>query len=240
MSSELKLHIRKLQSRAIISLIIILITLFSIVLGISFLFIRYYIAIIFFTIAALCIFFLICNKHIVKKDSEKTIYNPIIFISDKYFSFEKIIDIFANLTSNENQLSTSKDVWFFRFKKILNLRIVLYRTEKFNKKEYDNKKDCINKKANKELNISQWCDSSVARKMMRFNIIYADTLNDELYQFISQNANRNLTRIEGIINIAIVENRIIIPPLYGECYLMEISRYKNTVKFINRVLINQR
>lgn len=74
---------------------------------------------------------------------------------------------------------------------------------------------------------------------MRFNIIYTDTLNDTLYQFVSQNANRNLTRVEGIINIAIIGNRIMIPPIYGDCDLAEISRYKDTIKFINKFLLKQ-
>jgi hypothetical protein len=76
-----------------------------------------------------------------------------------------------------------------------------------------------------------------AGKMMRFNIICTDVLNDALYQFLSQNANRNLTRVEGIINIAIVGNRIIIPPIYGDTDFVEIGRYKGVIKFINEVLI---
>jgi hypothetical protein len=74
--------------------------------------------------------------------------------------------------------------------------------------------------------------------MMRFNIICADALNDALYQFLSKNANRNLTRVEGIINIAIINNQIIVPPIYGECDLAEISRYKGVIKFINQVFLN--
>ena len=74
--------------------------------------------------------------------------------------------------------------------------------------------------------------------MMRFNIICTDKLNDALYKYLSQNANRNLTRVEGIINIAIVGNEIIIPPIYGECDLAEIGRYKGVIGFINRFFLN--
>lgn len=80
----------------------------------------------------------------------------------------------------------------------------------------------------------------VASKMMRFNIICTDDLSDVLYTFISKNANHNLTRVEGIINIVIVGNKIIIPPLYGECNLIEIRRYKSVIKFINNVLLNDK
>lgn len=75
--------------------------------------------------------------------------------------------------------------------------------------------------------------------MMRFNIIFTDTLNDSLYQFISQNATRSLARVEGVINIVIIGNQIIIPPIYGKCDLAEISRYKYVIKFINQIILNK-
>lgn len=128
---------------------------------------------------------------------------------------------------------------FFRIKKPYRLRTILYRTADFNKKEFDAAKQRINKKANRELNISQWVDSTKAAKMMRLNIIYTNTSNNALYRLISQNANHNLSRVEGIINIAVVGNQILIPPIHGECDLMEISRYKEMIKFINQVLLDK-
>ena len=226
MNEELTLHIKKLQRRATLSLIAILSTIVSIGFGILFLFVPSFVAIIFFAIATICIVYLIHSSRTAKKDAKENIYKPVIFNDDK------------NLTNEENQLSTSEDVRFFRLNKIFKLRTVIYRTDNFNKKDFDNAKDRINKKANKELHISQWINRTEAGNMMRFNIICTDVLNDALYQFLSQNANRNLTRVEGIINIAIVGNQIMIPPLYSECDLAEIGRYKGVIKFINQVLLN--
>ncbi len=239
MNEEIKLHIKKLQTRATLSLIAILLTIISICFGILSLFIPSFVAVIFFAIAIICIIYLIYCSRIAKKEAKETVYKPVVFNADKNFSFEEIVSIFENLTDKENQLSTSNDVRFFRLNKIFKLRTVLYKTTDFNKKVFDNAKDRINKKANKELNISPWVGSE-AVKMMRFNIVCTDILNDELYQFISQNAYRNLIRVEGIINIAIVGNQIMIPPIYGECNLAEISRYKGVIKFINRVLLNKK
>ena len=239
MNEELKLHIKKLQNRATLSLIAILLTIISIGFGILFLFVPSFVAIIFFVIATICIVYLIRSSRTAKKEAKENIYKPVVFNGDKNLTFEEIISIFENLTDEENQLSASENVRFFRLNKVFKLRTVIYRTDNFNKRDFDNAKDRINKKANKELNISQWVNRMEAGNMMRFNIIYSDILNDALYQFLSKNANRNLTRVEGIINIAIVGNQIIIPPLYIECDLAEISRYKGVIKFINQVLVNK-
>ena len=239
LTEELKLHIKKLQNRATLSLIAILSTIISIGFGILFLFVPSFVAIIFFAIAIISILYLIYCSRVAKKEAKEIVYKPVVFSANKNFSFEEIVGVFENLTDKENQLSTSNDVLFFRLNKIFKLRTVLYRTEDFNKKDFDNAKDRINKKANKELNISQWVNRMEAGNMMRFNIIYTNILNDALYQFVSQNATRNLTRVEGIINIAIVSNQILIPPIYGECDLAEISRYKGVIKFINQVLLNR-
>jgi len=239
LNEELTLHIKKLQRRATLSLIAILSTIVSIGFGILFLFVPSFVAIIFFAIATICIVYLIHSSRTAKKEAKENIYKPVIFNDDKNLTFEKNVSIFENLTNEENQLSTSEDVRFFRLNKIFKLRTVIYRTDNFNKKDFDNAKDRINKKANKELNISPWVNKFEARKMMRFNVICTDTLNDTLYQFLSQNAKHNLTRVECIINIAIVGNQVIISPIYGECDLDEINRYKGVIKFINQILLNK-
>lgn len=235
-NEELKLHIKKLQRRATLSLIAVLSTIISIGFGILLLFVPSFIAIIFFVIAVFCIVYLIHSSRTVKKEVKETTYKPVVFNNYKNFTFEQITDIFESLTAKENQLSTSVDVRFYRLNKIFKLRAVLYKTADFNKKEFDSKKDRINKKANKELHISQRADAD-AVKTMRFNVIFSNTLNDELYRLISKNTNHNLTRVEGIINIAIVGNQIIIPPLYGECDLAQIGRYNGVIEFVQRVLL---
>lgn len=238
LNEELKLYIKKLQKRAILSTISIILTFISIGFGFLFLFVSYFVAIILFTIAIACIVYLICSSRIAKKESKETVYKPVVFNAEQNLSFEKIVAIFENLTDKENQLALSNDTRFFRLIKIFKLRTIIYQTDSFNKKDFDNSKDRINKKANKELNISQWVNQFETDDMMRFNIICTDALNDALYQFLSKNANHNLTRAEGIINIAVVGNQIIIPPLSSECGLTTIDRYTGVITFINQVFLN--
>ena len=237
LNKNLKLHIKKLQRRSIISFITTLFTVFSIGLGILFLTVPSFIAIIFFAVAAFGIIYLIYSDRATKNEAKENVYKPVIFNANATFSFEKIITVFENLTDNENRISTSENVRFFRLNKDFQLRAVVYKTDSFNKKDFDNAKDRINKKANKELNISQWVRGET-RNMMRFNIICTDVLNDALSMLVSRNAYRNLTRVEGIINIAIVGDKVIIPPLYGSCKIIEINRYKDVINFIDQFLLN--
>ena len=240
LTEELRAHLKKIQTRATLSLIATLSTMIAIGFGILFLFVRAFVSVIFFAIAALSIVYLIYSIYSAKLESQETVYEPVRFTSHKPFSFSEIVCIFEKLTNRENQISVSEDVRFYRFHNILKLRVVLYRTAAFKKKEYDKAKDRMNKKANKALNIEHWVNRMEARKMMRFNIIYSDTLTDELYRYLSQNASRNLTRVEGILPIAIIGNQLIIPPIYGKCDLLELNRYTNTIRFIHEILLNRR
>lgn len=239
MTEDLKLHIRKLQHRAICSLLFILLAIISIGLGLLLLFLPSFTSIIFFVLGIVSIVYLVFSSRSAKREAKNCVYEPVKFIAKQALSWEKLVHIFESLTDKEEQITNSFDVRFYRLNKIFKLRTILYRTEDFYKKDFDNAKERINRKANKQLNISPWVNRFYAGNMMRINIIYTDKLNDCLYSFISQNATRNLTRVEGIINIAIIGDKIIIPPIYGACDLSEISRYKDTIKFINQVLLNK-
>ena len=71
MNEELKLHIKKLQRRATLSLIAILSTIISIGFGILFLFVSSFVAILFFVIVAICIVYLIHSSHTSKKETKE-------------------------------------------------------------------------------------------------------------------------------------------------------------------------
>ena len=239
MNKKLEDHIKKMQRRSVLSLTAMLAAFLSVVLGILFFFFDLCVSVAFFIIVVICAVCLIRIVRSAKRELEEKAYEPVRFTAKENLSFEKISDIFENLTEERERISISENVRFFRFCKIFNSRIVLYKTADFNKKEFDSAKDRINKKANKELNISHLVNSTEAAKMVRLNVICADTLNGELSKLMSQNAHHNLTRVEGIINISVVGNEIIIPPIYGECDLMEIGRYKGVVKFIEQIILNK-
>ena len=56
-------------------------------------------------------------------------------------------------------------------------------------------------------------------------------MNSEVNSLLSHNANHNLMRVEGLMNVVLVGDKIIIPPIYGDCY-ETIGRYKKIVNFM--------
>lgn len=236
MDRELKFHINKLQFKAVLNLIVSVLLVCSFALGIYFLFVPSYAAIVSFFVAVLCVLYLLFVNRRKKKDSSEIKTVPFELIFEDSITYEKLIDVFKNLTDAENRICDLENIHFYRFERKFKTRAVLYNTDEFRKGDFDREKAKINKTANEKFNIPQNCSKSAAVKMMRINIICTDSVNDELNGYISHNALHNLRRVEGVINIAAVGNRIIMPPLYGDCDILEIKRYKGILRFIYDVL----
>ena len=112
------------------------------------------------------------------------------------------------------------------------LTTIIYRTDNFSKREFDNAKKRILRKATKEFNLSHSnYDKYKIYKTIQLNIICLDSMNSEVNSLLSHNANHNLMRVEGLMNVVLFGDKIIIPPIYGECY-ETIGRYKKIVNFI--------
>lgn len=127
---------------------------------------------------------------------------------------------------------------FFRFKKKQLYTTVIYKTDSFSKSEFDRAKKRINKKANKEFNKPHKIAKYEAEKCFRLNVICLDSMNNEAIFLLSLNAEHNLRRNEALINIAVVDDKIIIPPIYGDCY-QSVFKYKKIVKFIMKNIPEQ-
>lgn len=236
LSNELQLHMKKLQARATLSVVAILAAVICLVFGVAFLLVLSWVAIPCFIFALIAIAYLAYAKRTARIEEKQGGFEPVILSSGRCLSFQEVIAFFEEITAVQDQLSTSEDVRFFMTDHIFKLRAIVYQTTDFSKKAFDAAKDRINQRANKALNISPWVSLSEARKMMRSNIVCTDALNDELRRLLSQNALRNLTRAEGIILIAIVGSQVMIPPLYGDCDLSDIRRYKSVIRFIQQAL----
>lgn len=237
MDTEHKTHIRRLQTRATLSVICILLIIVSLVFGAGFAVTRSWVAVPCFAAALLGAGYLLWADRDERREERQGGFEPVTFEMDRAWSFQDMAAFFEGITDVKDRIAL-EDVRFYRTNHIFQLRAVVYHTDAFDKSAFDTARDRINKKANKALNISPWSSLAEAAKMMRFNIVCTDTLNDELRRYLSQNACRGLTRAEGIVNLAVVGDRILIPPLYGRCDLYDIRRYKGVVAFIRQAFLS--
>ena len=234
LSNELQLHMKKLQARAALSVAAILAAVICLVFGVIFLLIPSGVAVPCFILACIAIAYLVYAKRTARTEEKQGGFEPVVLSAGRRLPFREVAAFFEGITETQDQLSSSEDVRFFKADHLFKLRAIVYRTDCFDKKAFDGAKGRINQRANKALNISPWTSLSEARNMMRFNIVCTDTLNDELLRLLSQNALRGLTRAEGVILMAIVGSQVMIPPLYGDCDLSDIRRYKSVIRFIQQ------
>ena len=155
---------------------------------------------------------------------------------DSAVSYADIHNALTKNCENNKYFDYSEKSAFFKLKKKYNVRVLLYSTEDFNKKEYDEEKQRINRKANKLYNINQWVTIHNARKQMRVNLIHTEYINDTLFNYLSGDAEIWLTRAEGIINIVVSDDKLILPPLRPTISIYAIDRYKDMVKMLLEML----
>ncbi len=146
--------------------------------------------------------------------------------------YDDILKRLQTLTFEDDRLEISSELSMFKIKEKFSYRILVSKIDNFNKKEYDSLKNRANKKFNTKYQPKQWVERGAAHRMMRINIISADKINDKLNGYISRNVAQMLRRVEGAICFVVCDNKLFIPPLYGDIDSAEVDRYKKSIKFI--------
>ncbi len=240
MNEELKKRIKLLKRRADAYLICLVTFLFLLPLGclVTYDDILRNFGIILLVIATIGICIFVCLIVAYKKDANTYDAKPCVLCEHSGIKYEDLLKRFESLSAKGNRLCLSENLQFFRFKKKQFYTTVIYKTDSFSKSESDRAKKRINKKANKEFNIPHNIAQYEDEKCFRLNIICLDSMNDEANYLLSLNAEHNLRRAEGLMNIAVVGDKIIIPPIYGDCY-QSVFKYKKIVNFIMQNILEQ-
>lgn len=240
MNEELKKRIKLLKRRADAYLICLVTFLFLLPLGclVTYDDILRNFGIILLVIATIGICIFVCLIVAYKKDANTYDAKPCVLCEHSGIKYEDLLKRFESLSAKGNRLCLSENLQFFRFKKKQLYTTVIYKTDSFSKSEFDRAKKRINKKANKEFNIPHNISQYEDEKCFRLNIICFDSMNDEANYLLSLNAEHNLRRAEALMNIAVVGDKIIIPPIYGDCY-QSVFKYKKIVNFITQNILEQ-
>lgn len=240
MNEELKKRIKLLKRRADAYLICLVTFLSLLPLGclVTYDDILRNFGIILLVIATIGICIFVCLIVAYKKDANTYDAKPCVLCEHSGIKYEDFLKRFERLSAKGNRLCLSENLQFFRFKKKQLYTTVIYKTDSFSKSEFDRAKKRINKKANKEFNIPHNIAQYEDEKCFRLNIICLDSMNDEANYLLSLNAEHNLRRAEALMNIAVVGDKIIIPPIYGDCY-QSVFKYKKIVNFITQNILEQ-
>ena len=239
LNGDLKAHLRKLQIRATLWVVAVLATIVSLLFGVVLLLVRSYAAIPCFAVVLLCIAWLLFANRVAQAEAREAVPSPVAFGPGRSCSFGEAVTRLAGITPAENRLSLSEDVRLFRTECIFTLRAVVYHTASFDKRSFDKARASINKQANHKWDLSPWVSLSEAAHMMRINLICTEEMNDALRQLLSQNAEHNLRRAEGVMHIGLVGGQFLVPPLYGPCDLADLRRYKSVLRFLEQVLLTK-
>ena len=180
---------------------------------------------------------LIIISVIYKKESAGGSHCPYEIIPDSKPDYARIRQTLSRTAGEGKSIDFENDEAFFCLSdgKFRN-RITVMHMHEFTKAEFDAVRKKINRRVNREFDLPSRAPLAETYRMMRTNIIVADGMNGELYEFISCNAAGLLTRAEGIISFAVVSGKLIVPPFYGSTDITEISRYKESVGLIKGYL----
>lgn len=186
-----------------------------------------------FICIVICLVFFYKNEYSLK---EGLILKPFEIQINHTIKYAEVYSALEKSCNSNECFKFSERSAFFRLKNKYNVRVILYGTAEFNKKDYDEEKKKVNRKANKTYNISQWVSVHQSRKQMRINLIYTDCVNKCLSDYIAEDAEILLTRVEGIINLVVSNGKLIVPPLKPTFYMYAIDRYKDMVTMIYNIL----
>lgn len=163
-------------------------------------------------------------KHNLGNYYEFTLQNSYTYESLK----TKLLNI-KNVTKCFNHDDKSS---IFFVKEKVKMRFLICNVSNFNKSEFYKTKKSVNKVVNKKYEISQWLPRDVVTKMVRINLIFTDKMNNNLKNLLSINAEALLRRNEAIINVAFINDKLIVPPVAGDLVLGDVLRYKKVVEFL--------
>ena len=184
----------------------------------------------------LVVMMVLIARYYKKEEKESSHYPYEIKLSHEV-SFEGLKHTLSAIANaDECRDFPNKSAYFCFLNMTFKNRFLAVNTDYFVISDFDSIKKRINKAINKEHSVSQWAPRYELAKMMRINLIVTNDVNGELYEYVSRNAGNLLKRAEGIISFAVVRDRLIVPPLFGDNDILEVKRYKKSIQVMKELL----
>ena len=182
--------------------------------------------------------YILIKMHLTAKKYTNNMNSYYTFYFNDKYSYEDILCLIGNSSFIKDIYKYSDNQVLFYFVKKVISRILILNMEEFNKKEYDNIKMKVNRSYNKKINYRNRSSRALVGKKLRVNIIYLDKENEEIYKYLSNNIFTNFNKTEGTLNIAIMNNKMIVPSI-NDCRLWDnynVIKYKIMLEILFKIL----
>lgn len=229
MNQELKRHLRRLT---IYTWGLFLSSLFSVFSGAFCLLLLFFVPIgtlyllpFFLILLFLALLFWHKGKAYSRRDFE-----TVCFTLSEPYSYDDVLEEFATSAGEEYTLKCSEDAVFFKLGRNPVTRTLVLRMNDFEKHLFKQMKNSANRKVSHVYQDTPWTGSTATNRYPQriyLNIIYADSLTENLQAHIKKNALDALSH--GSLNAIICPDSIFLPPLYGIPNLYALSAYKTAI-----------
>lgn len=151
-------------------------------------------------------------------------------------NYSDIIKILDEINKKRVRYDYTEYASVFSFKKTIKYRVMVVHQDYFNIDNYKKTKKKANHLYNEKYDISHSVSPREAGGMFDLNIICCDNENSELYTHMSKDAELHLRMVVGMLDIAIVGNKLIIPSIRDNCDPPGINHYIRVNKALFRIL----
>lgn len=217
----------------LIYIIIVIIAIFFFGLGIKS---KVYV----FSIIVAIIFFIIgiiiteIEKMISKKMATRQPYYVIPLRNS--ISYNELVNKFDGLKNKKTRFDYLDYANVFSINGRFKYKLLLTYQESFSLDNYKEIKKKVNHLYNKKFKISHNISPRDAAASFAVNIICCDKANNELYSHMSNDAEHCLRRVVGLMEIAIVDDTLIIPSIRTLCEPPGINHYVRFNKLLFELL----
>ena len=120
-----------------------------------------------------------------------------------------------------------------RIEGVFSWRVALLHQPEFSASACKAQRDRANRAANRAHPEKQEGPQWEIASRARVNLVVCDVMNDELSRYIGTHAQRLLSRNESIINMAVVGDRLLVPPVRGaDADFPALNRYSRSANLI--------
>jgi len=225
MEQDLNRHLDKLRARAAITLTTAVTALVFVILAVALFWIESAAAFVFLLLVVAAAITLAVLRRLSRREGHLHLPEPVAVQALRPLSFEELDVTLRQMTGQESVHNLHGNTLLYDLRGDFAARVILHKTPAFDKQAFDSLRHQIEQNAGE-------ADPGV----LHLHLICVTRANEALLRQVADNALHGLARAGGSLFAAVYHDRIELPPLYGNCDMRTVRRYRRLVHFIERQL----